>query len=54
MESTYFDHNATTRVDDAVLEAMLPYFQQEFGNASSRHSYGITARRAIDKARKQV
>jgi cysteine desulfurase len=54
MEPIYFDHNATTRVDDAVLEAMLPYFQQEFGNASSRHGYGIAARRAIDKARRQV
>jgi cysteine desulfurase len=54
MTLAYFDHNATTRIDDAVLEAMLPYFQQEFGNASSRHAYGITARRAIDKARKQV
>ena len=32
----------------------VPFFQQEFGNASSRHGYGITARRAIDKARKQV
>ena len=54
MEFNYFDHNATTRLDDAVLEAILPYLQQNFGNASSRHSYGITARRAIDKARKQV
>lgn len=54
MNLTYFDHNATTRVDDAALEAMLPYFQQQFGNASSRHTYGINARRAIDKARKQV
>lgn len=54
MTLVYFDHNATTRVDDAVLDAMLPYFQQEFGNASSRHGYGITARRAIDKARRQV
>jgi cysteine desulfurase len=54
MTHIYFDHNATTRVDDAVLDAMLPYFQQEFGNASSRHGYGITARRAIDKARRQV
>ena len=54
MTLAYFDHNATTRMDDAVLEAMLPYFQQEFGNASSRHAYGIAARRAIDKARKQV
>lgn len=54
MEPVYFDHNATTRVDDAVLETMLPHFQQQFGNASSRHGYGIAARRAIDKARKQV
>ncbi|MCP5246726.1 MAG: aminotransferase class V-fold PLP-dependent enzyme, partial [Burkholderiales bacterium] len=50
----YFDHNATTRVDDEVLDAMLPYFQQEFGNASSRHAYGMAARYAIDKAREQV
>lgn len=54
MEQVYFDHNATTRIDDTVLDAMLPYFQQEFGNPSSRHAYGIVARRAIDKARKQV
>ncbi|HNP25842.1 MAG TPA: cysteine desulfurase family protein [Nitrosomonas sp.] len=54
MTLNYFDHNATTRVDDAVMEAMLPYFQQEFGNASSRHAYGTIARRAIDKAREQV
>ena len=54
MQQIYFDHNATTRIDDAVLDAMLPYLQQEFGNASSRHAYGIAARRAIDKARKQV
>lgn len=54
MIQNYFDHNATTRVDDAVMAAMLPYFQQEFGNASSRHAYGMTARHAIDKAREQV
>ena len=54
MELVYFDHNATTRLDAAVLNAMLPYFQQQFGNASSRHGYGIAARRAIEKARKQV
>ncbi len=54
MTLVYFDHNATTRIDNSVLDAMLPYFQQEFGNASSRHTYGINARRAIDKARKQV
>jgi cysteine desulfurase len=50
----YFDHNATTPVDDAVFEAMLPYFQKEYGNPSSRHASGITARRAINRAREQV
>lgn len=54
MTYIYFDHNATTAVDNAVLEAMLPYFQQEYGNASSRHALGTTARRAINKAREQV
>ncbi|GJL73230.1 MAG: cysteine desulfurase [Nitrosomonas sp.] len=54
MNPVYFDHNATTRVDDAVMEAMLPYIQQEFGNPSSRHAYGTVARRAINKAREQV
>ena len=54
MALTYFDHNATTRIDDVVLEAMLPYLQQEPGNPSSRHDAGITARRAVDYAREQV
>jgi len=50
----YFDHNATTPVEPAVLEAMLPYFSVQFGNASSRHEYGRAARRAIDEARGKV
>ncbi len=50
----YFDYNATTPVDPAVLEAMLPYFSERFGNASSRHEYGRAARRAIDEARSKV
>jgi cysteine desulfurase len=54
MAYTYFDHNATTPVDDAVFEAMLPYFRKEFGNASSRHALGATARRAVNEAREQV
>ena len=54
MTYTYFDHNATTAVDDAVLEAMLPYFQRDFGNPSSRHAPGMAARRAVDFAREQV
>ena len=51
---TYFDHNATTPLDPSVLEAMLPFLREQYGNASSRHDMGITARRAIDNAREQV
>jgi len=50
----YFDHNASTPLDPAVLEAMLPYLSEQFGNASSRHEYGRAARRAIDEARGKV
>ncbi|PTR00163.1 cysteine desulfurase [Nitrosomonas nitrosa] len=54
MSETYFDHNATTPVDEEVLEVMLPYFRESYGNASSRHAYGMVARRAINQAREQV
>jgi len=54
MEPVYFDHNATTPLDDKVLEAMLPYLRENFGNASSRHELGMVARRAVDTARQQV
>ncbi|HCZ16428.1 MAG TPA: cysteine desulfurase family protein [Accumulibacter sp.] len=50
----YLDHNATTPVDPAVREAMLPYLSGQYGNASSRHEYGRAARRAIDEARSKV
>ena len=51
----YLDYNATTPVDKRVLEKMLPYFSQNFGNASSRsHLYGWTAQDAVQKAREQV
>lgn len=50
----YFDHNATTRLDPRVLEGMLPFLREQFGNASSRHEYGRAARRAIDEARQRV
>ena len=50
----YFDHNATTPLEPAVFDAMLPWLTQRFGNASSRHDYGRAARRAIDEARSQV
>ena len=50
----YLDHNATTPVAPAVLDAMLSFFTQQHGNASSRHEYGRAARRAIDEARQRV
>ena len=51
----YFDYNATTPLLPEVLEQMMPYFCEEFGNASSgSHPYGWEAKMAVDKARKQV
>jgi cysteine desulfurase len=50
----YLDHNATTPVHPAVLEAMLPYLREHFGNPSSGHIYGQRARAAVERAREQV
>ena len=50
----YLDHNATTPLDARVLEAMLPFLRERYGNPSSRHEYGRAARAALDAARQQV
>ena len=50
----YLDYNATTPVDPAVLEAMLPFLGENFGNAGSVHSAGQRARAAVDAARESV
>jgi cysteine desulfurase len=54
MSHVYFDNNATTPLEPRVLEAMLPFLREQYGNASSRHELGTQARRAVNAAREQV
>src|SRR5262245_16838724 len=54
MERLYFDYNATTPLDSRVLEAMLPYLTEGFGNPSSLHWFGQQSRGAMEDARSEV
>jgi cysteine desulfurase len=54
MRRIYMDHSATTPVAKEVLEAMLPYFSEKFGNASSLHSFGLEAKEALEASREKV
>jgi cysteine desulfurase len=54
IRKVYLDNNATTRVREEVFDAMLPYFGDIYGNASSVHGFGRAARFAVDRAREQV
>jgi cysteine desulfurase len=54
MKRIYLDHSATTPVAPEVLEAMLPYFGEKFGNASSLHSFGLEAKEALEESRAKV
>jgi cysteine desulfurase len=54
MKPIYLDYNATTPLDPRVVEAMLPFITEHFGNPSSAHTYGVIAKKAVEKARKQV
>ncbi len=53
-KTVYLDYAATTPVDPGVLKAMLPYFKKEFGNASSLHSFGVKAFKAMEESRKKA
>ena len=50
----YLDYAATTPVEPAVVDAMLPFFRQYFGNASSIHHFGLEAKNALHQARKTI
>ncbi|MBN2012357.1 cysteine desulfurase NifS [candidate division KSB1 bacterium] len=54
MKRVYFDHSATTPIDPDVLDAMLPYFKENFGNPSSIHAFGRNAKVALEDARERV
>ena len=54
MKRIFMDHASTTKVDAEVLDAMLPYFSEYYGNPSSIHAFGREARKAVDTARKHV
>jgi cysteine desulfurase len=54
MQRYYFDHNATTPVAEEALAAMLPCFRETYGNASSIHHFGQSARTLVERARQQV
>ena len=54
MKPIYLDNNATTACDPAVVEAMLPYFTEQFGNASSMHSFGNKVAQGLKEARIRV
>ena len=50
----YLDNNATTRLDDRVLEAMLPYFSEYYGNAASTHHFGKSINKIVDESRRKI
>ena len=54
MSTVYFDNNSTTALKTEVLETMLPFMANQHGNATSQHSFGRTARAAVEQAREQV
>lgn len=54
MKKIYFDNAATTKIDEKVLKAMIPYFEKYYGNASSQHVFGSEAKNALEKSRRII
>ncbi|MDO9585786.1 MAG: cysteine desulfurase family protein, partial [Syntrophales bacterium] len=54
MKETYLENQANTRIDERVLDAVLPYFREYYGNAQSMHSLGSASKEAVERARSQV
>lgn len=54
MKAIYMDHSATTQLSEGALQAMLPYFREEFGNPSAVYSYGQTAKNTLEKCRNRA
>ena len=54
MENVYLDNSATTKMDERVLEEMLPYLKEDYGNASSLYSLGRKSKKAIEDSREKV
>ena len=52
LNSIYFDNNATTKIDEEVLNSMMPYLKEEYGNPSSIYSFGVNIKEEMKKAMK--